>query len=171
MREGDPGGTSRGTTHAYRKAMRSHPTTALPTYLREQDSFSRVIRDQVLYEAAFDDYHGRSTPPSPHVVPVHPRLSSTYNVMLAASGLRDFHIVQTNKHVATFSNSKQLSPSSTQQLTILSPPANSVRATTNTQTITHDITTCHSQLLTAANSAATSSSTTTSSQTPHNTSV
>ena len=41
----------------------------------------------MLQEAACDDYHGRSTPPSPHVVPGHPRLSSPYNVMLAASSL------------------------------------------------------------------------------------
>jgi hypothetical protein len=151
--------------------MRSHPTTALPTYIREQDACNRVIRDQVLHEAACDGYHGRSTPPSPHVVPVHPRLPSPYNAMLAASGLRDVHIVQTNKHIATSSKPRQLSASSTQQLIILSPPANSFRATPITQNTTQDITTCRLQLPTAANSAATFSSTTTSSQTHHNTSV
>jgi hypothetical protein len=54
MREGDPGNTSRGTTHAYRQAMRSRPTPAIPIYLREQDMCNGVIRDQVLQEAAYD---------------------------------------------------------------------------------------------------------------------
>lgn len=104
MREGDSGSTTRGTTHAYRQAMRSHPTTALPTYLREQDACNRAIRDKVLHEAACDDYHGRSLPPLPHVLPGCPRLSSLYNVLLAVSDLPDVHPIQTNKHIATSSN-------------------------------------------------------------------
>jgi hypothetical protein len=54
VRESDPGNTSRRTTHAYRQTMRSRPTPALPTYLREQDTCNGVIRDQVLQEAAYD---------------------------------------------------------------------------------------------------------------------
>jgi len=54
VREGDPGNTSRGTIHAYRQAMRSHPTLALPVYLREYDACNGRIRDQSLQEAVCD---------------------------------------------------------------------------------------------------------------------
>jgi len=64
----NPGKTSRGTTHAYWQTMRSHPTPALPIYLRERDVCNAMIRDQVSQHAAHDGHYGRSTPPSPHVV-------------------------------------------------------------------------------------------------------
>ena len=113
MRESDPDNTSRGTTHAYWQAMRSHPTPALPIHLRERDVCNVVIRDQVSQDAAHDGHYGRSTPPSPHVVSDRLRLSSLYNVTLTSSVLCSTHIIPTNKHIATSSKPKTTSPPST----------------------------------------------------------